>query len=164
MNHWTLNSISLVRIKFPIFRDTSRVWYIPPTRGRESLGLPSPRDFPRAKPEGNPKGKANLGSPNLLLEVYHSFSYILIHKEHFSISYLSLAIRESMTIPSLSLRGSMTIPSLSLRGSMTFLSLYGRERMTILYLLVRESMNMVSIVICTGSGMEIPILFEFYIL
>ena len=24
------------------------VWYISPTRGRESLGLPSPRDVPRA--------------------------------------------------------------------------------------------------------------------
>ena len=51
---------------------TVKVWYIPPTRARESLGLPSPRDFPRAKPEGNPEGKANPGSPELLLEVYHS--------------------------------------------------------------------------------------------
>ena len=25
----------------------SEEWYIPPTRGRESLGLPSPRDVPR---------------------------------------------------------------------------------------------------------------------
>ena len=48
------------------------LWYIPPTRARESLGLPSPRDFPRAKPEGNPEGKANPDSPELLLEVYHS--------------------------------------------------------------------------------------------
>ena len=43
-------------------------WYIPPTRARESLGLPSPRDFPRAKPEG----KSNPGSPELLWDVYHS--------------------------------------------------------------------------------------------
>ena len=25
-----------------------KVWYIPPTRASESIGLPSPRDFPRA--------------------------------------------------------------------------------------------------------------------
>ena len=31
-----------------------------------SLGLPSPRDFPRASPSGNPSGKANPGSPSLL--------------------------------------------------------------------------------------------------
>ena len=47
-------------------------WYILPTRARESLGLPSQRDFSRAKPKGNPKGKANPGSPELSLEVYHS--------------------------------------------------------------------------------------------
>ena len=40
------------------------------TRGWESLGLLSPQDFPRAAPSGNPLGKANPGSHNLLLEVY----------------------------------------------------------------------------------------------
>ena len=64
------------------------------------------------------KGKANPGSPDLLLEVYHSFLYILIHKEQSSISYLSLAIRESMTIPSLSFRGSMDILYRLVRESM----------------------------------------------
>ena len=93
----------------------SRVWYIPPTRARESLGLPSPRDFPRAKPEGNPEGKANPGSPELLLEVYHSLLLYLLgqifippHKN-----------REGMTIPPRKNRGGMTIPPRKNREGMT---------------------------------------------
>ena len=46
---------------------------IPPTRACEGLGLPSPRDFPRAwraAPSGNPSGKANLDPHSLVLEVY----------------------------------------------------------------------------------------------
>ena len=91
------------------------VWYIPPTRARESLGLPSPRDFPRAKPEGNPEGKANPGSPELLLEVYHSLLLYLLgqifippHKN-----------REGMTIPPRKNRGGMTIPPRKNREGMT---------------------------------------------
>ena len=74
----------------------TKVWYIPPTRARESLGLPSPRDFPRAKPEGNPEGKANPGSPELLLEVYHSLLFYLHGKKCEGMSLLSYPRCEGM--------------------------------------------------------------------
>ena len=52
------------------------VWYISPTRGRESLGLPSPRDVP--------KGRQTQALPTLL-EVFHSFSYCLIQQGRYEI-------------------------------------------------------------------------------
>ena len=87
---------------------------IPPTRGQESLGLPSPWDFPRGR-------QTQALPPSCWRYIILFYIYLSIKK--CLISYLSLTIRESMTIPSLSVRGSMTIP----------------------YLLVRESMNLVSI-------------------
>ena len=70
---------------------------------------------PRAKPEGNPEGKANPGSPELLLEVYHSLLLYLLgqifippHKN-----------REGMTIPPRKNRGGMTIPPRKNREGMT---------------------------------------------
>ena len=50
---------------------------IPPKRARESLGLPSPQDFPRASPTGNSSGKTN--SSSLVGGICHSllFSHFL---------------------------------------------------------------------------------------
>ena len=55
---------------------------IPPTRAREGLGLPSPRDFPRAGEahRDRPEGKANLDPHELVLEVLHSFSVCLFQR------------------------------------------------------------------------------------
>ena len=71
--------------------------------------------FPRASPSGNPSGKANPGSPELLLEVYHSLLLYLLgqifippHKN-----------REGMTIPPRKNRGGMTIPPRKNREGMT---------------------------------------------
>ena len=85
---------------------------VPPTRGRESMGFPSPRAVPRGAcvapglrpsalrrpPSGQPSGKENPYSPSLLLEVYttlckvrvwYLFRYLISKGYFFNIWYLN---------------------------------------------------------------------------
>ena len=67
---------------------------IPPTRARESLGLPSPRDCPKGR-----------------LEVYHSLLFNLNDTLRESMNIVTLILGEGMKILSLKVGEGMNIPS-----------------------------------------------------
>ena len=93
---------------------------VPPTRGRESMGFPSPRAVPRGAcgapglrpsalrrpPSGQPSGKENPYSPSLLLEVHHSFSSCLfsLTVEKFQ-RFLNNKVSKASFLPSLRGKG-----------------------------------------------------------